>query len=152
MADPKTLHAPTLLVQDMMTLNVHKVLPEMKVYQAIEMLTRHMISGAPIANQSENLISVLSEGDLLRLAAVEGLEATIAHCLPKLPETKKLITLEKHQSFADAYKLFLKHSLHRLVVIDGNGRINGIVTRADILRLFVEARHGKKIAQDRKPV
>jgi predicted transcriptional regulator len=152
MADPKTLHAPTLLVQDMMTLNVHKVLPEMKVYQAIEMLTRHMISGAPIANQSENLISVLSEGDLLRLAAVEGLEATIAHCLPKLPETKKLITLEKHQSFADAYKLFLKHSLHRIVVIDGNGRINGIVTRADILRLFVEARHGKKIAQDRKPV
>lgn len=137
------------LVQDLMTSVVHKVTPDMKVYQVIELLTRYMISGAPVVDQNDKLISALSEGDLLRLAASEGLEATIAHCLGHLPPTQKLITLEKHQTFADAYKLFLKHSLHRIIVADGNGRLNGIVTRADILRLFVEARHGKKLP-DRK--
>ncbi len=137
------------LVQDLMTSAVHRVKPEMKVYEAIELLTRYMISGAPIVDQGDKIMSVLSEGDLLRLAATEGLDATIAHCLLQLTPTKKLITLEKHQSFADAYKLFLKHSLHRIIVVDGNGRLNGIVTRADILRIFVEARHGKKLP-DRK--
>jgi|GEM_PF-1320262 len=146
---PNTLHAPTLLVQDVMTSMVHKVTPDMKVYQVIELLTRYSISGAPVVDQNDTVISALSEGDLLRLAASDGLDKTIAHCLPHLPPTDKLITLEKHQSFAEAYKLFLKHSLHRIVVVDGNGRINGIVTRADILRLFVEARHGKKLP-DRK--
>ena len=140
-----TLQAPKLLVQDVMTTVVHRVKPEMKVHQVIEMLTRYSISGAPIVDQTDNLVSVLSEGDLLRLAASEGLDASIAHCLGHLPPTTKLITLQKHESFADAYKLFLKHSLHRIIVVDANGRLNGIVTRADILRLFVEARHGKKL-------
>jgi CBS domain-containing protein len=144
------LHPPKLTVQDVMTQVVHKVTPDMKVYQAIEMLTRYLISGAPVVDQNDKLISALSEGDLMRLAATDGLEATIAHCLPKLPPTNKLIILEKHQSFAEAYKLFLKHSLHRIVVIDGTGKITGIVTRADILRLFVESRHGKKLPP-RKP-
>lgn len=151
MADSKALHNQTLLVQDIMTAVVHKVTPEMKVYQVIEMLTRYLISGAPVVDQNDKVISALSEGDLMRLAASEGLEATIAHCLSHLPPTKKLITLEKQQSFAEAYKLFLKHSLHRIIVMDGGGRLNGIVTRADVLRLFVEARHGKKLP-DRKPV
>lgn len=139
------LQAPKHLVQDVMTAVVHRVKLEMKVYEVIEMLTRYQISGAPIVDQSDNLVSVLSEGDLLRLAASEGLEATIAHCLLHLPPTNKLITLLKHESFTDAYKLFLKHSLHRIIVVDANGRLNGIVTRADVLRLFVEARHGKKL-------
>ena len=145
------LNTPTLLVQDVMTHVVHRVKPDMKVYEVIELLTRYLISGAPIVDQNDNLISVVSEGDLLRLAASDGLEATIAHCLVHLTPVKKLISLEKHHSFADAYKLFLKHSLHRIIVVDGNGRLNGIVTRADILRLFVEARHGRKLPSRNSP-
>lgn len=138
-----------MTVQDVMTSPVHRVKPDMKVYEAVELLTRYKISGAPIVDQNDNVISIISEGDLLRLAATEGLETTIAHCLPKLPSIQQLITLKKDQLFADAYKLFLKHSLHRIAVVDGNGRLNGIVSRADVLRIFVEAHHGRKLNQSK---
>ncbi len=68
MADSKTLHTPPLLVQDVMTAVVHKVTPDMKVYQVIEMLTRYLISGAPVVDQNDIVMSALSEGDLAKLA------------------------------------------------------------------------------------
>lgn len=130
-----------------MTHAIHRVKPEMKVHEVIEMLTRYLISGAPVVDQLDTVITVVSEGDMLRLAALHGLDATIASCMADLPKTHHLITVEKQQTFTDAYKLFLKHTLHRIIVVDGNGRLQGLVTRADILRLFVEARYGKKISR-----
>ncbi|HMN69189.1 MAG TPA: CBS domain-containing protein [Bdellovibrionales bacterium] len=141
----KSLSPPTLLVSEIMTAGVHSIRPEMKIYEVIELLIRHHISGAPVVDHLDQVLSVVSEGDVLRLAALEGLEATVAHCLPQLPRPKNLITVQRTQSFADAYRLFIKHSLHRIIVVDSNGRLHGVVTRADILRIFVEAKHGKKI-------
>ena len=141
----RALNPPKVAVGEIMTAGVHRVKPEMKVCEAIELLTQFQISGAPVVDNMDKVISIVSEGDLLRLAASDGLEATIASCLPKLPKTHRLVTVEKQHSFTDVYKLFLKHSLHRIMVVDGNGRLHGLVTRADILRLFVEARYGKKI-------
>jgi CBS domain-containing protein len=145
MSDSKKTITPQFLVEQVMTHAVHRVRPEMKVHEAIELLTRHMISGAPVVDQLDTVLTVVSEGDMLRLAAQRGFEVTIGSCMDLLPKTHRLVTVEKHHTFTDAYKLFLKHTLHRIIVVDGNGRLQGLVTRADILRLFVEARYGKKI-------
>jgi len=145
--DAKTPAPPKVLVSEIMTAGVHRVTPEMKVYEVIELLTKYRISGAPVVDQIDLVLTVISEGDVMRLAASEGLDATIAHCLPHLPKPHKLVTLEKSDTFTAAYKLFMKHSLHRIIVVDGNGRLHGLVSRADILRLIVEARHGKKVVR-----
>lgn len=141
----KHLKPPTVLISEIMTAGVHRVHPEMTVSEVVELLTRHQISGAPIVDQMDTVLSVISEGDLLRIAVARGLDATIASVLDLLPKAHRLITVEKHNTFTDAYRLFIKHTLHRIVVIDSNGRLHGLVTRADILRMFVEAKYGKKI-------
>lgn len=141
----KNLSPPKTTVAEIMTAAVHRVRPEMKISEVVELLTRYMISGAPLVDHLDTVLSVISEGDVLRLAAAHGLDATIASCMDQLPKAHRLITAEKHHTFTDVYKLFVKHSLHRIIVVDGNGRLHGLVTRADILRLFVEARYGKKI-------
>ena len=140
-----TDHAPKLTIAEVMIQPVHRLTPEMTVQKAIEILIRYAISGAPIVDQNDVLLSVVSEGDMLRLAASEGFEATLAHCLTHLKPAKAMITVEKHHSFADAYRLILKHSLHRLVVVDSAMKLQGLVTRSDILRLLIEARYGKKL-------
>jgi CBS-domain-containing membrane protein len=88
---------------------------------------------------------MIGEGDTLRLAAKYGLETQVSHCLAELPSTREVVALKKHDTFTDAYRLFLKHKFHRLPIIDGNGRLQGLVSRSTILTLFVEAHYGKHI-------
>ena len=139
------INSPKLTVAEVMMSTLHVVTPDMKVHKAVELLYKHAISGAPLVDQNHILLSTVSEGDLLRLAAKDGFEATLEHCRPHLKTEKDIVTVMQHDTFAEAYKLFLKHSLHRLIVVDAARKVHGIVTRADILRLFIESRYGKKL-------
>lgn len=137
--------APTVLVTDFMVREVHRVTPDMKLWEVAELMMKHNISGAPVVDAMDHVISVIGEGDTLRLAAAHGVTTTVSHCLPELPQTKDLVTLQKFATFTDAYRLFLKHKYHRIPIIDGAGTLKGLITRSSILRMIVEAHHGKKI-------
>ena len=127
-------------IETFMTSEVFSVSPEMTVRDAIGLITTKKISGAPVVDSMHKVISVISEGDLLKLAASGALEKTIASCLTKLPKTEKLMTLKKTDTFTDAYKMFLTHPVHRIVITDANGRLQGIVSRSNVLRLLVETK------------
>ena len=144
MTDAK-IKPPTVLVTDFMVTQVFKVTPEMKLWEVAELMMRHSISGAPIVDNMDRLLSILGEGDTLRLSASHGVEATVASCLSQLPDIKNVVTLQKFDSFTDAYRIFLRHKYHRLPVVDGAGALKGLVTRSNILQMIVEAHHGKKI-------
>jgi predicted transcriptional regulator len=129
---------PVVLVEDIMASAVYRVTGEMKISDVITMLTTHKISGAPVTDNLDQVISVMSEGDALRLAASEGLDTTVGACLAKLVKPHKVITLKRDATFADAYKIFLKQGIHRIIVVDSNGRLQGVISRSNILRLLVE--------------
>ena len=121
-----------------MTTDVSSVTPIMTVRDAIVLLTSKKISGAPVVNDLQVVISVVSEGDLLKLAASVGLEKQMGHCVDKLVKIKDLITVRVTDSYADIYKKFLTKSVHRVIVTDDNGRLRGIVSRSNLLRTLVE--------------
>jgi CBS domain-containing protein len=137
----------THLVEEIMVTKVYRITPDMTLIQVAEMLLKHRISGAPVVDANDHVLSVLGEGATLRLAATEGLQATIAHCLPKLPAADKIVTMSKQQTFADAYRLFLKHNVHRIPIVDGQQKLLGLISRTTIFRIFVEAHYGRKIAR-----
>jgi CBS domain-containing protein len=136
---------PVVLVSEIMVATPHTISPDMSLQDVVDLLIRHQISGAPVVDGMGRLITVIGEGDTLRLAAREGLEAKVSDCLRQLPPTKKLIVLQPHNTFAEAYHIFLKDKIHRIPVVDSNGRLKGLVSRSNILKLFVEAHYGKKI-------
>ena len=128
-------------IEAFMTVDVFTVSLEMTVRAATQLMTEKHISGAPVVDTMGKVITVISEGDLLKLSAAGMLEKPVATCLSKLVKTDKLITLTRGADFKDAYKLFLANSVHRIIIIDGSGKLQGIVSRSNILRLLVE---GKK--------
>jgi CBS domain-containing protein len=136
---------PTVLVTDFMVKVVFKVTPEMKLWEVAELMMKHLISGAPVVDNMDRVISVIGEGDTLRLSASHGVETMVAAILDKLPAPEDVVTLQKFDSFTDAYRIFLKHKFHRIPIVDGGGNLKGLVTRSTILRMIVEAHHGKKI-------
>lgn len=132
----KTPVPPPLKVEDIMTANVMGVPLEMTVRQVMMLLSTNKISGAPVVNNMNKVVSVISEGDVLKLAATEGLDKTINSCLPKLCKTESLMTLKKGNMFSEAYMMFLSKGVHRIIVVDGNGNLQGIVSRSNVLRVI----------------
>ena len=126
-----------LLVEDFMTPVVFSVLPGMTVREAIHLLVSNKISGAPIVDSTLKVISVLSEGDAMKLAATGKLDLKISTFLDQLVPTDKLINVTKTHTFVHVYRLFLRNPVHRIFVTDGVGKIQGIVSRSNILGTFV---------------
>ncbi len=53
-------------VADHMTKNVITLNPDMSIYGAMQILLNNRISGAPVVDDNNELVGVLSEGDCLK--------------------------------------------------------------------------------------
>ncbi len=133
-----------LLVESIMTSPVFSISTDDTVREAIKKLLSKKIAGAPVIDSTRKVMSVVSEGDLLRLAATMGLDRTVFQCMIKLTKTEKLITIQRTDTFAEVYKKFLAHPVHRLIVVDDMGRLDGIVSRSNVLRVLVDANQETK--------
>lgn len=51
--------------RDVMTSPVVSVTPETKVHDLAQLLVQHRISAAPVVDQEERVVGMVSEGDLL---------------------------------------------------------------------------------------
>jgi CBS domain-containing protein len=67
-----------------------------------------------------------------------GMDMVVAKCLGHIPKTENLITCKASDSFAEVYKSFLHKAVHRILVVDGSGKLHGVVSRSNVLRMLVE--------------
>lgn len=119
-----------------MTSDVYCVTTEMTIQDSIKLLLDHSIRGAPVVDSAKKVISVITEGDLLKLASSIGLSKTVGQCLFALVQTDELVTMKKDASFAEVYKKFLSTSVHRIIITSESGKIQGMVSRSNVLRIL----------------
>jgi len=136
MSDESLLSKQQLTADSLMTKDVFTVTVEMKVKDAIGLLINHKISGAPVIDSLKKVISVVTERDLMSLAASPGLNTPIGQCLDKLTKSENLVTLKRTCSFSDLYRKFLATPVHRIFIVDDVGHILGLVSRSDVLRVL----------------
>lgn len=133
------LAVSTLHAKDIMTEPVISFTSMTTVKEAIEQLIRHQISGAPMIEPSTNkVITIVSEADLMKLAALESLTESLGFLLDKLPATDKLIFVYPESSYAEVFKCFLKNPIRRVLVMNSNGTLAGIIARRDIIKSMLD--------------
>jgi CBS domain-containing protein len=142
------LKGVTMRVTDVMTAPVVSLTPAMTLHQAARVLTRRGISGAPVVVDGK-IVGVLSQSDIVcREAAVPD---TASRRLGRFRRafgsrnfldaigvgeamTTDVVTADASMSARDAAAVMLEHDVGRLPVLDA-GRVVGIVSRADVVRL-----------------
>ena len=139
-------------VSDVMTTKVVTV-DRITPYQDIDrLLTRHRISGVPVLKMGREVIGVVSETDLLAAEDERRRQARMAASigrrwhLHKQPYvrltagtlmTSPAITIGPDTTIPGAARLMNTEHISRLPVVDDDGKLAGIVSRRDLLSVFL---------------
>ncbi len=144
-------------VAEIMTHPALAIDPEAPLLQAIRLMTGRKVSGLPVVGQDGRIVGILTEGDLLRRAETDtagepggwlkgfflpGRTArqyvlTHGRRVREVMVTD-VISVTEDTPLADAVELMQRHHVRRLPVVR-DGRLLGIVSRADVVRQLGEA-------------
>lgn len=102
------------------------ILPQNKIFEAIEVMKKYKISGLPITDANNKLVGILTNRDIrfetrLNLPIEEAM-------------TRDLITVPLGTSLKEAEKLFHKHKIEKIMMVDENFHLKGLITYKDILK------------------
>jgi CBS domain-containing protein len=134
-----------------MTTRVHIAGPQTPFKLLVRLIEENRVSAIPIVDQHGAPVGIVSESDLLlkeRRSELEGqdlvhprkrreLRAKADAIVASELMTSPPITLSADATLADAARMMQERNVRRLVVTDDRGRIAGIVSRSDLLQVFL---------------
>jgi CBS domain-containing protein len=139
-------------VKNVMSTDVATVREGTPFKDVVRALTRRDVSAVPVVDDTGHVLGVVSEADLLikqgtqeydfsrsLLAWWRGrrhLRRATATTASQLM-TKPAITVDANSTVAGAARILSEHNVKRLPVVDTEGRIVGIVSRKDLLAVFL---------------
>ena len=139
------------MVSDLMTTPVVRVRRDTGFKEIAKLLAEYDITAVPVVDDDEHPMGVVSEADLLRKEAAQldpaGLlpvlharpaarakaEATTAEGLMSSPA----VTARPQWTAVEAAQVMERHHVKRLPVVDEADRLVGLISRADLLRVFL---------------
>ena len=152
-------------VSDVMTTTVVTV-DRITPYQEIDrLLTRHRISGVPVLKMGREVVGVVSETDLLAAEDERRRQTRMADSIGRRwrlrqhPHvrltagalmTSPAITIGPDATIPAAARVMNTDHISRLPVVDEDGKLVGIVSRRDLLSVFL--RSDAEIAHDARQV
>lgn len=101
--------------------------PEQKVKDALELMSRYKISGVPVV-KGRKLVGILTNRDL---RFETNLEQRVSNVMTK----DKLVTVSQNISLEDSKKLLHKHRIEKLLVVDEEFNLKGLITIKDIEKI-----------------
>jgi CBS domain-containing protein len=139
-------------VADVMTQHLHVAGPQTQFKLLVRLIEENRVSAIPIVDEHGFPIGIVSETDLLlkeRRAELDGAHdlvptrhrreqrAKAGGVLASDVMTSPPITVPATIGLPQAARLMQERNVRRLVVVDARGKIAGIVTRSDLLQVFL---------------
>ena len=136
-------------VKDVMTTHVVAVRKNASFKDMAARLRQHRVSAFPVLDEDNKVVGVVSEADLLTKEAWEfGVPGKVSSMLHHREQakaaaivaedlmTKPPVTIGPDEFVTHAARLMYTRKVKRLPVVDADGRLIGIVSRADVLSVY----------------
>ncbi len=146
-------------VSDVMTHTVVALGPDAPFKKIVETMGEWRVSALPVLEGDGRVVGVVSEADLLAKEEFRDDSDSLIEQYRRLDELAKagavtareLMTapaecLQANATLAQAARIMARKKVKRLPVVDGEGRLAGIVSRSDLLKVFLRA--DEQLAQE----
>ncbi len=115
--------------------------PDRPLSEARDLMRRYRISGVPITDERGCLVGILTNRDLL-------FEGDVDRACGSVMTKENLVTAPVGTTLTDAERLLHRHKIEKLPIVDGDGRLVGLITVKDISKRRAYP-HAAKDAQGR---
>ena len=137
-------------VIDLMTTDVVTVATSAPLREAARIMVNQGVSGLPVTDESGKLIGIITEADFLRkelerehtnrpglLHALFDEEISLAEA-ETVGEvmTESVVTIGYEATLAEAARVMTAEGVKRLPIVDAEGHLKGVISRADIVEAF----------------
>ena len=102
--------------------------PTQRIQEALEVMARFKISGVPVTDAAGHLVGILTNRDL---RFENDLNRPIADLMTK----EDLVTVPPGTTLEQAKALLHKHRIEKLLVVDDDGNLRGLLTVKDIQKI-----------------
>ncbi|HKK12558.1 MAG TPA: CBS domain-containing protein [Flavobacteriaceae bacterium] len=136
----KTTGDIPVTVRDYMSTKLITFKPDQRIEQVIDTLIKYRISGAPVVNDKNELIGVISEGD-----CIKHISESRYYNMPMENKTiadhmvKNVETIDGNMNIFDAANKFLEAKRRRFPIVE-NGKLVGQISQKDILKAALALR------------
>ncbi|MGV9561518.1 CBS domain-containing protein [Streptomyces sp. NPDC003480] len=137
-------------VDDVMTRAVVAVGRDAPFKDIVDLMDRWHVSALPVLEGEGRVVGVVSEADLLSKEAVRERDPDRYAQAHRLSEAAKAdavtagelmsspaITVHPESSLAQAARIMAQRRIKRLPVVNDEGMLEGVVSRADLLKVFL---------------
>jgi CBS domain-containing protein len=134
-------------VADVMTKDVLKGRPAMPLKELARVLAENGVSALPVLDPDDRLVGVVSESDLLAAQAgrrphrlrrwwsrLRGSRGTVGEVMSTDP-----VVIGPDASLSEAARRMAESGVKRLPVVDDRGALVGVVSRADLVKVFLRS-------------
>ena len=99
--------------------------PDVPVSDALDLMRTYHISGVPIIDANDVLVGILTNRDL-------RFEDDVTQPVSALMTARNLVTAPVGTTLAEAEEILHRNKIEKLPVVDGDGRLKGLITVKDI--------------------
>ena len=144
-------------VRDLMIYDVVKIKKNESVRDLLKKFVKYKIGGVPIVDDSDILVGMISDGDIIRALSPKGetvidfytmvfliekqeTRATISKVLEKTIEQimtqKRIYDVSPEDEFEKVLNILSRHHFKKIPVTNKVGRVVGVISRGDVIRFI----------------
>lgn len=122
--------------KDIMSTDVITVTTDTPIYEAMRVLAVKGISGLPVIDSNMNLAGIISEKDMLHILIDGDIQTkqTVADYM-----NRKVASFDQDDDVLDICDFFIKSTFRRVPIV-ADGKLAGIISRHDIIKLILKLR------------
>lgn len=142
-------------VKDFMIRDVIAVKKDTTIRELLKLLGEHNIGGVPVLDDQQKLVGMISDGDVIRYLQPkattvydlymtfvvneredfkEKLSYSLNLPISKVMKKRDIYKVSPDDDFELALSILAKHHFKKLPVVNGAGRVVGVISRGDIVR------------------
>jgi len=110
-----------------MIVNPITIEPDRKIHEVLEIMNRYKISGVPVV-KGESLVGIITNRDL-------RFETNLDHTVGSVMTKENLATAKAGITLEESKAILHKRRIEKLLVVDDNGKLVGLITIKDIEKI-----------------